>query len=145
MAYEYPFYNAYQPMGWQPTPRMQYQIQPQTAPQPAPQPQNNSGLIWVQGEAGAKAYLTAPGQSVMLMNSEGSQFFVKSSDASGMPLPLRVFDYQERVEQPHNAPTVAQNTGVDYVTREEFNAFVARFERPARANETVKEEIKDGN
>lgn len=70
--------------------------QPQPTP-PAPQ----SNPIWVQGEEGAKAYMVAPGSSVMLMDSENTVFYLKSSDQSGMPLPLRIFDYTERtVNQP---------------------------------------------
>ena len=51
------------------------------------QNQNNNGLIWVQGEAGAKSYLVAPNTTIMLMDSEASKFYLKSADASGMPLP----------------------------------------------------------
>ena len=74
--------------------------------QPVP-PQGNTagnGIIWVQGEEGAKGYLVAPGENRLLMDSENSTFYIKSTDASGMPLPLRVFDYTERTGQrkPHN-------------------------------------------
>lgn len=71
-------------------------------------------INWVQGEAGAKAFMIAPGQSVLLMDSESNSFFIKSSDASGMPLPLRVFDYVERTV------TKSETASADYVTREEF-------------------------
>lgn len=33
------------------------------------------------------------------MDSESNSFFIKSADTSGMPLPLRIFDYQERTAQ----------------------------------------------
>lgn len=83
------------------------------------QPQQNSGIIWVQGEAGAKSYLVGAGQSVLLMDSENSSFYLKSTDASGMPMPLRVFDYVERGQQPvvQAAAVPASN---DYVTHEEL-------------------------
>ena len=58
--------------------------------------QATPSIIWVQGEEGAKAYMVAAGNSVLLMDSENSAFYIKSTDASGMPLPLRVFDYKER-------------------------------------------------
>lgn len=67
-----------------------------------PQPVTN-GIIWVQGEAGAKAYLTVPGASVLLMDSENNTFYIKSSDQSGMPLLLRIFDYTERTAVGGNA------------------------------------------
>ena len=58
-----------------------------------PTAQATPSIIWVQGEEGAKAYMVAAGNSVLLMDSENSAFYIKSTDASGMPLPLRVFDY----------------------------------------------------
>lgn len=133
------FYNPYPQQMYQPP--MQDQLaqlrqgqyqQMQQAPQ-----QGNNGIIWVQGEAGAKSYLTAPGNTVLLMDSEGSSFYLKSSDASGMPLPLRIFDYTERTAASKTASASPQNPGVEYVTRQEFDALAARMEALA-AKETVK-------
>lgn len=109
-------------------------------PQMAPQPQT-SGLIWVQGEAGAKSWPVAPGQSAMLMDSENQRFYIKTADVSGMPLPLRVFDYQEvtqgaSVTIPAAAQEPQSHRG-DYVSREEFEAFRAQILGSAR---NVKEE-----
>ena len=81
-------------------------------PYSQPQQQNN-GINWVQGMAGAKSYLVAPGQSALLMDSEESVFYIKSSDPSGMPMPLRIFEYKEKT-----AP--AQEEQPNYITREEF-------------------------
>lgn len=77
--------------------------------------QPSSQIQWVQGEAGAKAYPIAPGSTVLLMDSESSVFYIKSSDATGIPQPLRTFDYTERVQE------TAKEASNDYVTREEFN------------------------
>ena len=95
-------------------------------PQPAPQTQSNSGLIWVQGEAGAKSFLVAPGQTVMLMDSENTVFYLKSADASGMPMPLRVFDYTERVANAQGGSVPVANDG-RYITREEFDAKIGEI------------------
>lgn len=55
-------YNGF-PVTYQPMyPQAQYSYQPQPQPQQA---QNNS-IIWVSGEAGAKAYLVAPNTTVQL-------------------------------------------------------------------------------
>ena len=78
-----------------------------------------SSIVWVQGEAGAKSYLVGAGQSVLLMDAERSTFYIKSTDASGMPMPLRVFDYTERTQVTPQPPAA----GPEYITREEFNAF----------------------
>lgn len=72
--------------------------------QPAPvQPQ--AGINWVQGLAGAKGFMVAPGQTAFLMDSEGSTFYMKSADQSGMPT-LRIFDFQERAQAPKEPPAV---------------------------------------
>ena len=103
----------------------QYMQMPQMQPMQQTQNQQSSnGIIWVQGEEGAKAYMVAPGNSVLLMDSENSAFYIKSTDNSGMPMPLRIFDYVER-----NAKQQTQNIkpNVEYVTRQEFDALSARI------------------
>ena len=64
-----------------------------TTPVPAPQ---STGIIWVQGEAGAKSFLVAPNTTVQLWDSEDQVIYLKSVDASGMPS-MRILDYTERV------------------------------------------------
>lgn len=100
---------------------------PQQYQQPVYQPQQSgNGLIWVQGEAGAKSYLVAPGNTVMLMDSESERFYIKSADASGMPLPLRVFAYQELTQQGVQAPMMAEQPNLNnFITREEFEQRIA--------------------
>ena len=89
----------------------------------------NNGLIWVQGETGAKSYIVAPGASVLLMDSEAQRFFIKSADTSGMPLPLRTFEYKEigaavKVE----AEEVKTDVDFDkYVTRDELDKRLAEL------------------
>lgn len=92
-----------------------------TAPASA-QPQIN-GINWVQGEAGAKAVPIQPGQKALLMDSETNVFYVKSSDVSGMPLPLRIFEYKE-VSKVASDEAIgrAQN---EYVTHEELEQAIA--------------------
>lgn len=100
---------------------------PQQYQQPVAQPQQSgNGLIWVQGEAGAKSYMVVPGNTVMLMDSESERFYIKSADASGMPLPLRVFAYQELTQQGVQTPMVAEQANPNnFVTREEFEQRIA--------------------
>ena len=117
----------------QPAPDMLAQFKaPYQPPQPQPQP-NSSGLIWVQGESGAKSFMVAPGQSALLMDSEAMFFYIKTADASGVPLPLRVFHYSEIVPGTAAPQSVEAPPKVDYVTREEFEARVA---------ELLKKEVK---
>ena len=64
-----------------------------------------NGIIWVQGEAGAKSYLVAPNTTVQLWDSESQTIYLKSADSSGMPS-IKVLDYTVR-EAPAR-PTEAQ-------------------------------------
>ena len=79
-------------------------------PQAAPVQTQNSGVIWVQGRAGASAYPVASGASVLLMDSESSDtFYIKTVDASGVPMRLRTFHYTEEIEQPViDAPAISR-------------------------------------
>jgi len=97
------------------------------------QPAASGGIIWVQGEDAAKAYMVAPGNSVLLMDSEKSAFYIKSTDPSGMPLPLRVFDFTERTAR---KPEPLEET----VSREEFAALMARIEVLEGKKRKTKEE-----
>lgn len=103
--------------------------QPMQMQQPAPQPQSN-GIVWVQGESAAKSFPVAPNTTVMLLDSEASVFYLKTSDASGMPLPLRVFDYKERTQNPSNLPVNAPKTDCEvnfdnFVTYDKLNEILA--------------------
>lgn len=102
MAYNYNF-----PVGYQ---NYYPQYQPQNTQQ------NNSGLIWVQGEAGAKSFLLAPGNTVALWDSEAQVIYLKSADASGMPS-MRILDYtirEDAARTPLNAPKT------DFATKDEL-------------------------
>lgn len=149
MAYYAPFY---QPTYYNPTPARQdvpqYNQQYQPMAQTAPSPQNNNGLIWVQGEAGAKSYLVAPGSTVMLMDAENSTFYLKSADASGMPMPLRIFDYKERSvmpSQPVSTPTSGETVNFDnFVTREEFERRIASIAPQNKPQNNLTEVAENG-
>jgi len=84
----YPYNNPY---GYQ----AQY-----TPVQPA---QQNQNIIWVQGEAGMKAYWVAPGNTMALWDSENPVIYLKTCDMSGIPT-VRIIDISYR-EQPQNAAT----------------------------------------
>lgn len=130
MAYGYPqyypqipYYNAQQTA--MPDQLAQLRAAQQPMMQQPAQPSSN-GLIWVQGEAGAKSYLVANGSSVLLMDSEKQTFYIKSADAAGMPS-MRTFDYTERnasVKQPSSSAQDAP----EYVTRDELNTLTKRLE-----------------
>lgn len=118
-------YNSFMPNTYNPyVQQYQQMLQPQVQPQP--QQQQNNGLTWVQGIEGAKSHFVNPGQTALLMDSESNSFFIKTADASGMPLPLRIFDYTERTaQQAPQQPTAAATDTSTYITREEFESRLA--------------------
>ena len=61
----------------------------------------NTGITWVQGEAGAKSFWVEPGTTVPLWDSESQTIYLKSADASGMPS-MRILDYTFR-DNSHNS------------------------------------------
>ncbi len=107
------FNNGF-PIGYQPA-----QIYYPSQQVQQPQPQQNNGIIWVQGEAGAKSYLVAPNTTVQLWDSESQVIYLKSADASGMPS-IKVLDYTIRDSAPkHPTPVGPQ---IDYATKEDIGA-----------------------
>lgn len=148
-TYPYPGYPPYYP---QPVPdqlaqlRQQQMQQPmmQAAP-PQPAPADPGGIIWVQGEAGAKAYHVAPGNTVQLWDSEDQVIYLKSADMAGMPS-MRVLEYTERSTArpaPQQQP-VPQFDMSNIVTWDKLDEYLAeRLKRPAKAVKQ-KEETENG-
>lgn len=106
---------------------------PISPPMANPQNSGNSAIIWVQGEAGAKAYPVAAGNSVQLMDSERQVFYIKSTDNSGIPQPLRRFVYHEDV-----AETPAVDTS-QFITRAEFEKALSEI----KPKKTKKKEVEE--
>lgn len=109
MAYQFPvgYQNMYYPQynGYNPS-QMQNQQQAQ-----------NSNIIWVCGEAGAKSYLVAPNSTVQLWDSDENVIYLKSADASGMPS-IKVLDYTVRETQ-ENKTAVYSNKAI-YATKDDI-------------------------
>lgn len=117
-------YNPF-PVGYQPT--QFYYPQQQQAQQPQPQPaQQSNGIIWVQGEAGAKSYLVAPNTTVQLWDSESDVIYLKSADASGMPS-MKVIDYKVRNAMPGQTPSVSPHAS--YATKDDVSMLQAEIDR----------------
>lgn len=118
------------------------QLQQQPVQIPAqPVQQNNNGILWVSGEVGAKSYLVAPGTSVLLMDSESEKFYIKSTDVSGMPQPLRTFEYHEvGAQMPHKQSV--QNMDSKYVTRQEYDDLKAKFDAIASRLNSFSEPVR---
>jgi len=131
-------YNSYFPVGYQPSqtyyPQYVYpqaqqaqavpSVQP-TQPQQPNQPMT-SGIIWVQGEAGAKSYLVAPNTTVQLWDSERQTIYIKSADASGMPS-IKTLDYTIREIPQNNVPLAPAFDSAAFATKDEVNILSERI------------------
>ena len=100
-------------------------------------------MIWVQGEAGAKSYMVAAGNTVALWDSEQQTIYLKSCDQMGMPS-MRCLDYTERTApKPPTAPPAAAPVQ-EYATRAELQALEAKIEAmSAPKSRTKKEAVTD--
>jgi len=120
----YAYFNPYQPYNNVPA----QQVAQSNAPAQTMQTNTNS-IIWVQGETGAKSYPVAPNTTILLMDSESKKFYIKSADNSGMPLPLRTFDYTEIVKiSPTNDFQEKTDKGVEYIKKEDLAAINERID-----------------
>ena len=151
-GYQYPYYGTQPPMADNLAQLRMNANQMQSAvtsqPMPSqPMQQQSSQIIWVSGEAGAKSYLVAPGNTVMLLDAENSVFYLKSADASGMPLPLRIFDYKERTttaQQAFGGSVTAESVNLDnFVTREEFERRMASIAPQKKTKNNFTEDAKN--
>ena len=155
-GYQYPYYGTQQPMPDNLAQLRMNANQMQNAVTQPPMPQQpmqqqSSQIIWVSGEAGAKSYLVAPGNTVMLLDAENSVFYLKSADASGMPLPLRIFDYKERTttaQQAFGGSVTAESVNLDnFVTRKEFDelkASITSQPTPKKSKNNLTEDAENG-
>lgn len=148
-------YSAYQPYYSQPVPDQLAQLrqqqmqqtmmqampqQMQGQPMPAVMPMQPGPVddrIWVQGEGAATSYLVAANGFVRLWDSTAPVFYEKQADAQGKPLPMVIYDYKRRGDEPPAPPAP------DYESR--FDSIEKRLEaiekkrtptKPKEADET---------
>lgn len=124
MAYSYlnPSYTYGQVPGYY-TGTPTYQPTMTAQPTPTVSQQPNGGIVCypISGEEAVNSYLVAPNQSVWLIDMEKGTFYIKSADGSGMPLPVRIFDYKERTKEP------VASEPCDFVTHDELKEMMAEL------------------
>ena len=118
----YPTFNQ----GWPnitPAPAQPYQTQSYA---PAPQ-QPVQGILWVDGEVGAKAYQMPHnwpvGTPIPLWDTNDTIIYLKSINQMGMPNPLQKIHYTMEEQQNKAVLPTNQVSGADrteYVTKEDF-------------------------
>lgn len=107
------------------------QLRGQQVQMPQGAAQYGNGIIWVLGEAEARSYPVAPGNTVILWDRDNPTIFVKSADASGIPS-IKAFDLVERktfAESPQNPLASPEASPMsEYITRGEFDKRMAKIE-----------------
>lgn len=149
------YYPTFQPYGYQDQLNQLRNANPMQPQMPMqgfqmPMPMNRpdqTGLNWVQGEAGAKSWYITPGSTVLLMDSENQRFYLKSADMNGVPA-MRTFEYSEVGAQ---KPQEAHQT-LNFVTVEEFSGFknevlkkLEDLAEPVEVSVSRKERKENGN
>ena len=104
--WQLPYYNPAVSQAQYPTQQQGYSAQQQ------------GGMYWVQGEAGAKAFSNLqPGVPVALWDSEESVVYIKTVDNTGKPS-MTILDYTERGQDGAKETIAPQE---EYVTKEQFD------------------------
>lgn len=102
---------------------------------PQQQQSSNPGFVWVQGEAGAKAYPVAAGNSVLLMDSENPVLYMKSTDSQGKPLPIEVYDLVKR--EPVSYQQIPQTQFQQKMPDLDLSEYVKKSDLEAKVSELI--------
>ena len=130
LTYPYPAQNSYIPrQAYQPTQQSYTQMQ-----------QTNNQMIWVQGEAGAKATNVAPGTTIPLWDSEAPVIYIKSVDMSGKPS-MTIIDYTER--DTSNQVTTQPDTQHEYATKEQIDTLNGQYSSIVDQLHALSGQVKD--
>ena len=113
-------------------PPVQQSIMPLQTRQPG------MSVAYVQGENAAKAYPFSSGQTIYLFDTETNLMYIKSTDQSGIPLPLRIFEYSEKIPG-----TSKESTKQDSVSREEFDKFKEEMRNELKRRRRPEEPVKE--
>ena len=143
----------YMPNYMQPGYSNYYSAQPvqQQSYAPAPQQQNTIGMIWVDGEVGAKAYQMPAGwpagSPIPLWDTNDAMIYLKSINQMGMPNPLYKIRYTMEDQNQKMLPQ-AQNQQMSgdghaeqidtskFVTKEDIDQFKNEIKEMFKQNQS---------
>lgn len=134
-----PYFPGSMPAGLSNPADIQNRIQQlQNMQQQVPQ-QPNVNWIQVAGIEGARNQIVQPGMTAWMMDNNAALFYVKSVDGMGTAT-LKAFRFEEVSPDALTAPQAAQvNMDRQYVTRDEFNALLAKLGEQMQKGELVDE------
>lgn len=107
-------------MNYYPTYNGPYTV-PQTVAPIQNQPQVQNTFAWIQGEEAARNYPVAPGNTIVLIESDKPIMYMKSADLSGRPQPIQIryLVSEEDYRKIQNGSNLQVNDET-YVTKEYF-------------------------
>lgn len=99
---------------------------PQTVTPIQNQPQVQNMFAWIQGEEAARNYPVAPGNTIVLIESDKPIMYMKSADLSGRPQPMQVryLVSEEDYRKIQNGSNFSENED-KYVTKEAFEKYIS--------------------
>ena len=80
---------------------------------------NSVIAVFVTSETAAQCYPVGAGNTVLLIDFDHHMFWIKATDTNGVPMPMRTFDFSERLAE--QIPESTQDGNNNGVSREEFN------------------------
>ena len=97
-------------------------------------------FAWILGEAAASAYPVAPGNTVVLMDTEKPILYMKSADINGRPQPMQIryLVTEEQFNKIQNGIEDANFNLESYVTKEEFQSYIEEANKKFIIKEHVK-------
>jgi len=122
-------YMPYPPTNYMPAPMTNPYYPINSSFQVQNQQQNVSTPImsWVQGINGAKAYPLSPNSRAFLFDSEKDTFYVKTTDNSGMPQPIREFEYVEIT--PETTESIAKEIDTsNFATKDDLKEILSKLD-----------------
>jgi hypothetical protein len=116
------------------------QAQPQVqTPQPQPQQQVpiQSNIEYVNGIEGAKAFILPPNTQKLLLDSDNSFFYIKTTDTQGKPS-VRRFRYIDIDAEQQAQPQRQEQPQDNYVTLQQFTDLLQNFDDLKKEFEKLK-------
>ena len=110
---------------------------------PSPQTyQQNTNITFVNGIEGAKAYQLSPNSSVILMDSDNSKFYVKSTDNLGVPK-LTSYSFTEDDLSAGQNSKQELNSDLVQVNKDDFDNLIAKIGELEKFKENVESKLSE--
>lgn len=99
------------------------------------QPREILTIDLINGESAMYAYYVAPGVTTFLIDFSNRRFYIKACDPRGVPQQIRVFTFEEFIQNPQPQVVPNQN-GSNYVTVDQLDELKAMIQSLATPQQT---------